>query len=43
MECYTDTYERCKDYVDKMETAFTDIKVMEKVITDHSEKLQKLA
>lgn len=41
--CYTDTYNRYKDYVEKMEAAFADIEIMKKVIAEHSEKLQKLA
>lgn len=41
--CYTDTYNRYKDYVEKMEVAFADIEIMKKVIAEHSEKFQKLA
>ena len=41
--CYTDTYERYKNYADKMEGTFTDIEIMEKVIAEHSEKLQKIS
>ena len=41
--CYTDTYKRYKDYVDKMDAAFADIELLKKVVTEHSEKLQKLA
>lgn len=41
--CYTDTYNRYKDYAEKMEAAFADIEIMKKVIAEHSEKLQKLA
>lgn len=41
--CYTDTYNRYKDYADKMDTAFTDIELLKKVVSEHSEKLQKLA
>ncbi len=41
--CYTDTYNRYKNYADKMEAAFADIEIMKKVIAEHSEKLQKLA
>ncbi len=40
--CYTDTYNRYKDYAEKMDAAFTDIEIMKKVITEHSEALQKL-
>ena len=41
--CYTDTYNRYKNYADKMEAAFADIELLKKVVTEHSEKLQKLA
>lgn len=41
--CYTDTYNRYKDYADKMEAAFADIDILKKVVTEHSEKLQNLA
>lgn len=41
--CYTDTYNRYKDYADKMESAFADIELMKKVIAEHSEKLQKIS
>lgn len=41
--CYTDTYNRYKDYADKMDAAFADIELLKKVVTEHSEKLQKLA
>lgn len=41
--CYTSTYERYKNHSDKMQSAFDDIDIMKNVITEHSEKLQKLA
>ena len=41
--CYTSTYNRYKDYVDKIESIFDDIELLKKVVTEHSEKLQKLA
>ena len=41
--CYTDTYNRYKDYADKMEAAFADIEILKKVVTEHSEKLQKIS
>lgn len=41
--CYTSTYDRYKNYAEKMEAAFADIEIMKKVIAEHSEKLQKLA
>ena len=39
--CYTDTYNRYNDYVDKMDAAFADIDILRKVVAEHSEKLQK--
>jgi len=36
---YTDTYNRYKDYADKMEAAFADIELLKKVVLEHSEKL----
>ncbi len=41
--CYTTTYERYKNHADKMQASFDDIEIMKNVITEHSEKLQKLA
>ena len=41
--CYTDTYNRYRDYADKMDAAFADIELLKKVVTEHSEKPQKLA
>lgn len=41
--CYTDTYNRYKDYADKIDAAFADIELLKKVVAEHSEKLQKLA
>ena len=41
--CYTDTYNRYKDYADKMESAFADIELLKKVVSEHSEKLQKIS
>ncbi len=41
--CYTDTYNRYKDYVEKMDAAFTDIELLKKVVSDHSEKLRKIS
>lgn len=40
---YTSTYEKYKNYADRMQAAFDDIEIMKKVIAEHSEKLQKLA
>jgi len=41
--CYTDTYNRYKDYVDKMESAFDDIELLKKVVSEHSQKLQNIS
>ncbi len=41
--CYTDTYNRYKDYAGKMEAAVADIELLKKVVTEHSEKLQKIS
>ena len=41
--CYTDTYNRYKDYADKMDAAFADIELLKKVVSEHSEKLQKIS
>lgn len=41
--CYTSTYNRYKEYADKMDAAFVDIDLLKKVAADHSEKFQKLA
>lgn len=41
--CYIDTYNRYKDYADKMEAAFADIELLKKVVSEHSEKLQKIS
>lgn len=41
--CYTSTYDRYKDSVEEYEALKQDIGIMKKVITEHSEKLQKLA
>lgn len=41
--CYTDTYNRYKDYADRMEAAFDDIELLKKVVSEHSEKLQKIS
>ena len=41
--CYTGTYHRYQNDAEKMENAFEDIDLMKKVVTEHSEKLQKLA
>lgn len=41
--CYIDTYERYKTYVDKMDNVFMDVDLLKKVVTEHSEALQRLA
>jgi len=41
--CYTSTYNRYKNDVDKMEIAFDDIDTLKKVVARHSEQLRKLA
>lgn len=41
--CYTDTYNRYKNYADKMQAAFDDIDILKKVVSEHSEKLQKIS
>lgn len=41
--CYTSTYQRYKDYADKIESLFVDIDILKKVVSEHSEKLQKIS
>ncbi len=41
--CYTDTYNRYKNYADKMEAAFDDIELLKKVVSEHSQKLQNIS
>ena len=41
--CYLDTYKRYRDYVDVIDPALDDIKILKKVVAEHSEKLQKFA
>ncbi len=41
--CYTSTYRRYQSGINQLEAMQSDIDVMKKVITEHSEKLQKLA
>ena len=41
--CYTETYNRYKDYADKMEAAFEDIEILKKVVSEQSEKLKKIS
>lgn len=41
--CYMDTYERYKSYADKIESVFADTELLKKVVSEHSEKLQKIS
>lgn len=41
--CYTSTYDRYKDSVEDYETMKQDISILKKVVTEHSEKLQKIS
>jgi len=41
--CYTDTYDRYRDYADKMDAVITENELLKKVVTEHSEQIQKLA
>ena len=41
--CYTSTFDRYKDSVDDYEAIKQDISIMKKVITEHSEKLQRIS
>lgn len=40
--CYTSTYDRYKDSVEDYGAIKQDVEIMKKVITEHSEKLQKI-
>ena len=40
--CYTDTYSRYRNYSDKMESAFEDMELLKKVVSEHSMKRQAL-
>lgn len=41
--CYTDTYNRYRDYSDRLESVFTDIEILKCVVAEHSEKLKKIS
>ena len=41
--CYTSTYDRYKDSVDRIEAAIEDVELLKTTVVDHSEKLMKLA
>lgn len=39
--CYTSTFERYKEHVDRMEETYEDVALLKKVVASHSEKLQR--
>ena len=41
--CYTSTFNRYKDSVEDYEAIKQDISIMKKVISEHSEKLQRIS
>jgi len=41
--CYTSTYRRYEDSTEEIKAALVDIDIMKKVITEHSEKLEKIS
>ena len=41
--CYTSTFDRYKDSIEDYEAIKQDISIIKKVVTEHSEKLQKMA
>lgn len=41
--CYTSTYRRYANGINQIESMQTDIDIMKKVISEHSEKLQKIS
>ena len=41
--CYSDTYNRYKDYADRMEAVFDDVELLKKVVSEHSQKLQNIS
>ena len=41
--CYTSTYGRCQNDVDRMEKAFDDIDMLKQTVARHSEQLRKMA
>ncbi len=41
--CYTSTYDRYKDSVEEHESMKQDIDILKKVVTEHSEKLQRIS
>lgn len=40
--CYTDTYHRYREYTNQIEFMIRDLEILKKVVTEHSEKLQRL-
>lgn len=41
--CYTETYNRYRDYADKIDAVLADVELLKKVVSEHSEKLQKIS
>ncbi len=41
--CYTDTYNRYREYTERMNASFADTELLKKVVEEHSVKLHKLA
>lgn len=41
--CYTSTYKRYQTGIEQIEAMQADIDIMKKVITEHSEKLQRIS
>lgn len=41
--CYTDTFRSYRDYTEKMDAVVQDVDLLKKVVTEHSEKLQKIS
>lgn len=41
--CYTSTYDRYAQGVNEIESLIEDVKLLKKVVTEHSKKLQKIS
>ncbi len=41
-ECYVSTFRRYKDYSDRMEASFEDLTLVKEVVTEHSEKFNRI-
>lgn len=41
--CYTTTYRRYSSGIEEMEALRTDMEIVKKVVTEHSDKLQKIS